>query len=211
MGSDRILPRYAFHKPFIVKFPDRCEWQNRFNPENNTGVVWYTDRSKISKGTGAGVYRWGLRMVHSFSLGLLTTVFQAKIYAIKACIMENIEKGYAGGNICILADSQAAIMAIDSFQINSKLVWDCHQSLVKLAKHNRVQQVWVPKSMGIDGIKITDPIAREGSSHPLIGSEPALGISAKVARGLIRDWTNRRHEVHWQSICGQRQAKGFLK
>jgi len=29
----------------------------------------------------------------------------------------------------------------DSFQINSKLVWDCHQSLVKMAEHNRIQMV----------------------------------------------------------------------
>jgi hypothetical protein len=39
--------------------------------------------------------------------------------------MENIEKGYTGRNIYILSDSQAAIKAPDSSQINSKLVWDC--------------------------------------------------------------------------------------
>ena len=26
--------------------------------------------------------------------------------------------------------------------------------------------------------------------------------SAKVARGVIRDWTSRKHEEHWQSTCG---------
>jgi len=25
MGSDGMFPRYAFHKPFTVKFPDNCE------------------------------------------------------------------------------------------------------------------------------------------------------------------------------------------
>jgi len=30
-------------------------------------------------------------------------------------------------------------------------------------------------------------------------------MSAKIARGV-----NRKHE-HWQSICGQKQAEGFLK
>ena len=47
--------------------------------------------------------------------------------------MENTEKGYTGRNIYILFDSQAAIKALYSLQINSKLVWDCHHSLVKLA------------------------------------------------------------------------------
>jgi hypothetical protein len=42
--------------------------------------------------------------------------------------MENTEKGYAGRNIYILSDSQAVIKALESFQINSKLVWHCHQS-----------------------------------------------------------------------------------
>jgi hypothetical protein len=56
MGSDRMLLRYAYHKPFTVKFPGRCEWQNKFNPDNKVGLVWYTDGSKTNKGTGAGVY-----------------------------------------------------------------------------------------------------------------------------------------------------------
>jgi hypothetical protein len=65
--------------------------------------------------------------------------------------------------------------------------------------------------MGIDGNEIADQLARQGSSHPLIGPEPALGVSAKVVRVVIRDWTSRKHEEHWQSIRGQRHAKGFLK
>jgi hypothetical protein len=46
--------------------------------------------------------------------------------------MENIEKNYTGRNIYILSNNQVIIKALDSFQVNSKLVWDCHQSLVKL-------------------------------------------------------------------------------
>jgi len=61
----------------------------------------------------------------------------------------------------------------------------------------------------IDGNEIADELTRQGSSHSLIG--PALDISAKVARGAIRDWTSRKREEHRQSICGQRQAKAFLK
>jgi hypothetical protein len=63
----------------------------------------------------------------------------------------------------------------------------------------------------MDGNEIAEQLARQGSSHPLIGPQPALGISANVARGVIRAWTNRKHEEHWQSVREQRQAKGFLK
>jgi hypothetical protein len=74
------------------------------------------------------VYRWGLRRGYSFSLGLHNTVFWAEIYEIKACVMPKIEKGYTGGNIYILFDSQVAIKAFDSFQVNYELVWNSHQS-----------------------------------------------------------------------------------
>jgi ribonuclease HI len=74
--------------------------------------------------------------------------------------MENTEKGYKGRNIYILSDSQAAIKALNNFQINSKLVWDCHQSLMRLAEHNRVQLIWVPGHMGIDRNEMADQLAR---------------------------------------------------
>jgi hypothetical protein len=38
--------------------------------------------------------------------------------------------------IYILSDSQAALKALGKHQIISKLVWDCHQTLTELAKHN---------------------------------------------------------------------------
>jgi hypothetical protein len=46
--------------------------------------------------------------------------------------------------------------------------------------------------MGIDGNKTADQLARQGSSHPLTGPEPALGISSKVVTGVIWDWTSRK-------------------
>ena len=65
--------------------------------------------------------------------------------------------------------------------------------------------------MEIDRIEMPDELARQGSSHPLIGPEPALYIYAKASMGLIKDWTNRKHGEHWQSVCGQMQARNFLK
>jgi hypothetical protein len=47
--------------------------------------------------------------------------------------------------------------------------------------------------------------------HPITGPGPALGISAEVAREVIRNWKSRKHEKHWLPIRRQRQAKGFLK
>ena len=68
--------------------------------------------------------------------------------------------------------------------------------MLKLTEHNRIQLLWVPGHMGMDGNDIVDELARQGSSHPLIGCVPALSISAQAARGVIREWTDRKHEEH---------------
>jgi len=47
-------------------------------------------------------------------------------------------------SINILSGSQVATKALNRFQMIFKLVWDCHQSLVKLAEHNRIQLIWMP-------------------------------------------------------------------
>jgi hypothetical protein len=150
MKYDRMLLRYAY-KPLTVMFHDKSEWQNEFNTDNIWGLVWYTDGSKTNNCTSAGVYKWGLRRGHSFSLGLHTMVFQAETHAIKARVKENKENSYAGTNIYIISNSQAATNALDSFQINSKLVSGYHHYLVKLTEHNRIQLGWVLGHMEIDG------------------------------------------------------------
>jgi ribonuclease HI len=161
MGTDRMTPRYVFHKPLKVHLSNKHEWQNGLQPDIIGGLVWYTDGCNTNEGTGAGVYKWGSRKGHSISLGLHTAVFQAEMYAIKACIMENTEDSCKARNICILSDSQAAIKVLNNFQINSKLVWDCHQSLVRLTDHNRDQRTWMPGHTRIDGNGMADQLARQ--------------------------------------------------
>ena len=55
--------------------------------------------------------------------------------------------------------------------------------------------------MGINGKEMADQLVRQGSTCPLAGPDPALGIPAKVATDMIRDWTNRKPES-WQPIHG---------
>jgi hypothetical protein len=118
------------------------------------------------------------------------------VYANKAYAAENLDRNYRNRNIYILSDSQASIKALDSYQINSKLVWDCHQPLVQLAKYNRVQLIWVPGHEDIVGNETADQLARTGSEHPFIGPELACGISIGVAKKVVRDWTNRDMYVY---------------
>jgi hypothetical protein len=92
MGSNKMIPRYAFHTPFTVSLPDTGERDWGTVPLKEGGITWYTDRSKTDEGTGARMYGHGMKQSSSFSLEQYAMVFKAKVYVIKACTNENIKK-----------------------------------------------------------------------------------------------------------------------
>jgi hypothetical protein len=144
------------------------------------------------------------------SLGQYTTVFQAEVYAIKVCAVENLDMNYKNRNIYIVAISQAEIKAFDKHQITTKLVWDGHQSLKQLARHKRVQLIWVPGHEGIVGNETAAELARTRSEHLFIGPKPACGISIGAAKKAVRDWRNRSHKEYWEATNELKQAKGLV-
>jgi hypothetical protein len=73
----------------MVRLPDINQWDRGTIPLEKRGLIWYMDGSKINEGTGTGMYDCGMKQKFSFSLGLYAIVFQAKVYAIKACAEEN--------------------------------------------------------------------------------------------------------------------------
>ena len=78
--------------------------------------------------------------------------------------MENIEKGY----ICILADSQGTIKALDCSR------WIPNQCETAISawwnwQNNRIELVWVLGHVGIDGNETADQLARQVSAIPLTG------------------------------------------
>jgi hypothetical protein len=77
---------------------------------------------------------------------------------------------------------------------------------MQLAKHTRVQLIWVPGHEGLVGNETTDQPARMGSEHPFIEPEPACGISIGVAKKAVKDWTNRNHK----KTLGIHKAKGLI-
>jgi hypothetical protein len=66
-------------------------------------------------GTVAGVYGYGTRKNLIFSLGKYTSVLQAEVCAIRACTVENVDKGNRNRNIYILSESPAAIETLDKY------------------------------------------------------------------------------------------------
>jgi hypothetical protein len=78
---------------------------------------------------------------------------------------------------------------------------------LELARHNRVQLIWVPGHEGIAGNELADQVARTGSERPFTGPEPVCSISFGAAKKAVRNWLNRKHIKQWESITGLKQAK----
>jgi len=118
----------------------------------------YTDRSETSDGGDAGVYKWDSKKGHSFGLGLYTTVLQTEIQPSRHAqwrIWQRATKAETSTSSLIV---KVATKVLNNFQLNSKLVWECHQSLAKLSEHN----ILVSGHTGIDGNETADQLPRKG-------------------------------------------------
>jgi hypothetical protein len=94
MGTDRMIPRHVSDKTFTVRFPDRSEWKDGFQPDR------CTDGS----------------MTNALGLGCMvmvqvkyTTVFQVELHAVKSCTVENLDRDY---NIETSIFYQAAMLGL---------------------------------------------------------------------------------------------------
>ncbi|XP_074027682.1 uncharacterized protein [Leptinotarsa decemlineata] len=120
MPSDDMLPQYSFGKNFKTIITGRGAWKG--GPPINTEVACYTDGSKTEEGVGAGIYITKPKTEVSLSLGKKVTIIQTETAAIHHCAEELLRQEFKGKTIAIYSDSQAAIKAISSMQVNSKLV-----------------------------------------------------------------------------------------
>jgi ribonuclease HI len=126
-------------------------------------------------------------------LGKFATVFQIEIYAILQCACENIRRAYKNKQILILSNSQAALKALSSPKVTSRLVAECLNALSEMACLNEVNLVWVLGQCGIFGNEEADKLARQASAKPLLGPEPALGIPKCLTREATKNWTEYQH------------------
>jgi ribonuclease HI len=73
--------------------------------------------------------------------------------------------------ICICSDSKAALLALSSYTISSKLLHQCWLLLQDLSNNNRVRLFWVPGHCDIKGNEEADRLARMGSDFNCPGFE----------------------------------------
>jgi hypothetical protein len=50
MGSDKMIQKHVYDKPFTIRFPDRSEWKEGFQPDRKGGTNlvyrWFQDKQR---------------------------------------------------------------------------------------------------------------------------------------------------------------------
>jgi hypothetical protein len=95
------------------------------------GFVFFTDGSFGR--AGAGVFSEILNVRKSYTMGSHATVFQSEVYAILACLEYCISKGIVNRAISICSDGRAALLALKSYAVSSRVVLQCRNFLQELA------------------------------------------------------------------------------
>jgi len=208
--GDKIVPSYTFDNNYVICIPNKDDWQTQ-SLRIPDDIVCYTDGSRLQKlgRTGASVYNQTTDSKLTFPLGRYSTIFQAEIYAILACVYSLSNEHEA--SIAICSDSQAALKALRSAKTKSSLVAETKTALRKLSTFNSVRLLWVPGHSNVPGNEIADELAKQAAISEFIGPEPVLRISSSTAQNTILSWAHTEHYKLWKSTTGCRQAKMFLQ
>jgi ribonuclease HI len=159
---------------------------------------------------GAGLFSDTLDIRKSYALGSLATVFQTEVYKILACSDYYRSANMHNMTICICSDSKAALLALSSYTISSKLLHQCWLSLQDLSNNNRVRLFWVPGC--IKGNEEADRLARMGSDSHFCEPEHCVPLSASIVRDMNRKWVVLdAHSKNWIALNSCRQSKPWIK
>ena len=150
MGVDVMRSVYSFEPQYRDTMLTREDWTKATSAPAVKGLTWYTEGSKMRKGTGTGLYRQLVGQRLSCYLGRHATVFHAEIYAILACAHEVQSQNRTERYVSICSDSLAALKALQAVKM-SPLVYQCQRALNDMSIRQMVGLLWVPGHVGKRG------------------------------------------------------------
>lgn len=103
----------------------------------------FTDGSKDDMGIGSGVFCNHPSIEFTTKMPSNAFILQAEILAIRNAAKLLLDQEIRNNFISIYVDSQAAIKALDSTFVNSKLVNSTISNLNKLSIFNSVRVCWI--------------------------------------------------------------------
>lgn len=208
--SDRMQPKYIFERQFQVIVPDKSEWDNGNYTVEYRSNVFFTDGSVRKTGSGFGIFRAGQHTAKSGPCGNFATAKQTELAAINACCIYILQHEIEGP-ICIYSDSLAAITAIRSHKIESKLAFECVTMLESISERNVTKIIWIPSHSGIYGNDMADKAAKEAAQTINVCAEPLLAIDRMLVKKTISTWLEKKTCQNWQTTRGCEHTKGFIR
>ena len=175
---------------------------------------WYTDGSKTPNGTGSGVYNIKTGESISASLPNYATVFQAEIRAINLCASQLLnDSTVTDKTIYIQVDSKAALQALKSCEITSRLVLRTTTDLNRLGQYNRVKLRWIPAHEGYVGNEIADRLAQDGanSNERIDDPDPYVGMPWCMIKACMHKVIFDERQNYFLSVREQRHSKKFIQ
>ena len=169
----------------------------------------YTDGGKMSGNRVGAAYIFfevtKQVQVDKFRLPEHSTVFQAEIKAIykaAAALKETQKYKY----VRFFIDSQAAIKALDSRTVTSRLVLDTINELNDASKNRQIRLYWTKAHTGTTGNELADQAAKEGRRLALVEAVamPKIELTNKIMDCFYELWDSQ-----WQAYSGARMTKQF--
>lgn len=207
--SNHLPKTYVFENVYDVIFPDRGDWAHGTTTFREDTLSFFTDGSRKDGSTGAGIF--GPSCEISVPLGSTPTVFQAEIFAIEHCAnICLLRNDLSNKNVFIYSDSLAALKALSSSVITSKLVLSCLNTLNLLGTKCKLTLGWVPGHSGVLGNEAADELARTGSDQPFIGPEPSFGLSDSCLKVRLMEWVELEKTKHFNSLSPSSHSRFFI-
>ena len=141
---------------------------------------------------------------HKEGLGSIATVFQAEVLAILR-VCQALRKR-VGQKITIRSDSQAAILALTSSNMDSSIILECVQSLNKLGSKNKLVLQWIKAHVGHIGNEEADQLAKYGAELLTYGPEPFLPVPDSYIKKCTKKVLNTKWNNKWANLESCRQT-----
>jgi ribonuclease HI len=190
-------------------------WEER-KVVKNPDVVIYTDGSKEEGAAGFGWAAAAKDQViaeESGYLGEECTVFQTEVCAISDSLLwllSNPHKLRGKKDFLIRSDSLAAIQAIYSTTVESKIVLECVEALKETNKTLNVAVEWVKGHADCTGNEYADYLAKLGRTRVEAGAEPWMAVPISFIKKRVEDLKIRRWQKRWEQSKDCRITKLFF-